>query len=261
MNKAVKIEFESYSLSIPKILDQLDFEEKLKGLDKILLKPNLLENSGPPCTTDVICVEAVVKYILERRSGMDIVVLEGSGGCSTGEAYDSLGYTEMEKKYDIKLMDVDESRIIKLKNEDALVYKEIYLPEVIFDRFFISMPVLKDHLITTVTLGLKNLVGLLHKKHYGSYWSYNRSDVHRVGVHDAVVDLNTYVDIDMNLIDGRLGQEGSHMAGGRHCSPSKNMIICGYDALEADKTGTEVLGHDWEDIRHLKILDEKRRTL
>lgn len=261
MNRAIKVEFENYPLSILKILDQLGFEKKLKGIKKILLKPNLLEDTGPPCTTDVRCVEAVVRYIVERRTGIDLLVLEGSGGCRTGQAYNYLGYTEMEKKYDIKLIDVDECKLIKLKNNDAYVYKEIYLPEVIFDRFFVTIPVLKDHLMTTVTLGLKNLVGLLHKKYYSNYWNYNRSDVHRVGVHEAIVDLNTYIAIDMNLIDGRLGQEGSHLAGGRECSPSKNMVICGYDALEVDKTGAEVLGHNWEDVTHLKIIDKKRKSL
>ena len=261
MDQIAKVEFESYPLSITKILDQLGFEKKLQGIKKILLKPNLLEDTGPPCTTDVRCVEAVVKYILERSSGIDLIVLEGSGGCSTSQAYDSLGYTEMEKKYNIKLIDVDECRLIKLKNTDALAYKEIYLPEMIFDRFFVTIPTLKDHLMTTVTLGLKNLIGLLHKKHYGNYWNYNRSDVHRVGVHKAIVDLNTYITIDMNLIDGRLGQEGSHLPGGKQCSPSKGRIICGYNSLEVDKTGAEMLGHNWEDVTHLMLMDKKRKSL
>ncbi len=261
MSSAIMAEFESYHQTVPKILNESGFDNKLGGIKKILLKPNLLENTGPPCTTDVRCVEAVVQYILERKSGVDIMVLEGSGGCSTRHAYNFLGFTGMEKKYGIKLVDVDECNLVKLKNKDAHVYKEIFLPEVIFDRFFVSMPTLKDHLMATVTLGLKNLVGLLHKKHYGNYWVYNRSDVHRVGLYEAIADLNTYINIDMSLIDGRLGQEGSHQAGGKECMPAKNVLICGYDALEVDKTGAHVLGHDWEDIAHLKLIDKKRRSL
>ena len=157
MNSAVKVEFEDYPHSVTKILDQLDFNNKLSGINKILLKPNLLEDTGPPCTTDARCVEAVVQYIVERKSGIDIIVLEGSGGCSTRQAYRTLGYDGIEKKYDIKLVDVDECRLVKLKNKDAYAYKEIYLPEVIFGRFFVSMPALKDHLMATITLGLKNL--------------------------------------------------------------------------------------------------------
>ena len=115
---------------------------------------------------------------------------------------------------------------------------------------------LKDHLITTVTLGLKNMIGLLHKKHYGNYWSYNRSDVHRVGVDEAIADLNDYIDIDLTIIDGRLGQEGSHLSGGRECLPAKSVVIGGYDVLEVDKTGAKILGHDWRDVRHLKMIDK-----
>jgi hypothetical protein len=37
------------------------------------------------------------------------------------------------------------------------------------------------------------------------------------------------------------------------------VLIGGYDALEVDKSGAEVLGHDWSDVRHLKIIDGIKR--
>jgi len=154
-------------------------------------------------------------------------------------------------------LDVDECRPVKLTNRNALVYKEIYLPEDIFNGFFISIPSLKCHSITTVTLGLKNLIGLLPKKYYGKYWSYNRSDVHRVGVDRAIVDLNTYIKINLTIIDGRIGQIGSHLPGGRQCQPAKNIIIGGYNSFEVDKIGSETLGYSWKDVRHLKLFEKE----
>ncbi|MBC7334299.1 MAG: DUF362 domain-containing protein, partial [Actinobacteria bacterium] len=101
--------------------------------------------------------------------------------------------------------------------------------------------------------------GLLPKKYYGGYLTYNRSDVHRVGVNKAIVDLNRYVRIDICIIDGRIGQMGSHLPGGKICNPPKNVIIAGYDCLEVDKVGAEVLGYDWHSIEHITLFERSQK--
>ena len=209
MDNVIVREFSDYSSTVFSILDELGFAEKLDDINRIIIKPNLLQDAPPPCTTDVGCVEAIIKFIRENSQNKQIMVLEGSGGCATGIAFKKLGYDKMAAEYGIKLQDVDKTEIIRLEDPKALVYKEIYLPAVLFGGYIISVPSLKDHSIAGVTLSLKNLVGLLPDRHYGGYWSYKRSDVHRVGIGRAVADLNKYVKIDMSVIDGRLGQQGS----------------------------------------------------
>lgn len=254
-NKVAVVDFTSYENSVADALDIINYGEKLKNINKVTIKPNLIENVTPPCTTDVGCVEALIKYILKGNSNTEISIIEGSGGCDTQESFESLGYNKLIKKYNIKILDVDRCKLIKLANDSALVYKEIYLPEAVIDSWFISVPCLKDHTITTVTLGLKNLIGLLPKKYYGGYWSYNRSDVHRVGINRAIADLNNYIKINLTIIDGRIGQYGSHLRGGRKFIPGKNLIIAGFNALEVDKKGAEILGHRWQDVEHLRLYD------
>ncbi len=248
--------FKNYRESVSELLEKLDLSKVLDEEKPIVIKPNLLDNAPHPCTTDPGCVDAIIKYLRKLNSSSKIIILEGSGGCSTKEAYRDLGYYKMAEENNIEIYDVDDCSLIRLTNDNAIVYKEIFLPEIIFNSFFISVPVLKDHLITTVTLGMKNLVGLLPEKHYGKYWSYKRSDVHRVGVNNAIVDLNQYVKTDLVVIDGRIGQFGSHMAGGRRCDPPKSIILGGYDVLEVDKKGSELLGHEWSNIKHLKLFSD-----
>ena len=256
MDTVIIKEIKEYNSTVNELMEELDFEDRLDNVSRIIIKPNLLQDSPPPCTTDVGCVEAIIKHIKDHNGHIPVVILEGSGGCDTSKAFKTLGYEELAKNYGVTLMDVDHSPLVKLENKNARVYKEIYLPEIIFDSYLISVPTLKDHLMTTVTLGLKNMIGLLHKNHYGNYWSYNRSDVHRVGVDEAIADLNDYIDIDLTIIDGRLGQEGSHLAGGRGCSPAKSVVIGGYDVLDVDKAGAGILGHDWKDVRHLNLINK-----
>jgi uncharacterized protein (DUF362 family) len=255
-DQVIRTDFIDYESSINELLDKLGLGSVLSGKEKIVIKPNLLDLAPHPCTTDPDCVNAIIKYIRRISANSRILIIEGSGGCSTKEAFRTLVYNDMAEKNDVEILDVDDCQTVKLVNKNALVYKEINLPEIIFDSFFISVPCLKDHLISTITIGMKNLVGLLPEEFYGKYWSYKRSDVHRVGVNNAIVDLNNYIKVNLTVVDGRIGQFGSHMIGGRHCSPAKNILFGGYDVLEVDKSGAQILGHDWTTIKHLKLFEE-----
>ncbi len=253
-----QVDYKGYQESVAKLLDLLGWDQKLETIEKIILKPNLLEDTPPPCTTHRDCLAAIMAYVLNRKKQIDVVILEGSGGCDTQKAYSKLGYTSMAKKYGARLMDVDRCPLSKFSDEGAMVYKQIYLPAILSEGYyFLSVPALKAHSITQATLSCKNLIGLLPKKYYGGYLSYNRSDVHRVGVDKAIYDLNRYVDINLSIIDGKIGQEGSHLRGGKHCNPPKNVMVGSYDALKADMEGCRVLGIDPQSVAHLKLIGAK----
>ncbi|MBU4293840.1 MAG: hypothetical protein KJ770_07305 [Actinobacteria bacterium] len=68
-NTAVS-EFCDYDSSISSVLDKLNFIDKLEQINKIIIKPNLLEIAPPPCTTDVKCIEAIIKYIFRYKSDL-----------------------------------------------------------------------------------------------------------------------------------------------------------------------------------------------
>ena len=38
--------------------------------------------------------------------------------------------------------------------------------------------------------------------------------------------------------------------------PAKSVVIGGYVVLEVDKAGAKILGHDWRDVKHLKMIDK-----
>ena len=45
-------------------------------------------------------------------------------------------------KYNIRLIDFNKEKAIRVKNRDALILKEFYIPEIVQDAFIISVPVL-----------------------------------------------------------------------------------------------------------------------
>lgn len=253
-------ELTNYKETVFSLLDKLGCGEVFAGQQKIILKPNLVGPFEPPITTDLKLIEALIEYI-QSYTYAKIVVAEGSGECETPKSFEKLGYDKLPRKYGIDLVDLDSLPIVKLANGAALLYKEIYLPEDILDGFLVSVPVLKDHTLTKVSLGIKNLIGILPASKYSGFWSYRKSEVHRHDCDKAIVDINLYRPIDLVVTDGAIGQTGGHLSSGVICDPPQNRLIASFDPLEADIEGAGLLGHDWKTIRHLQLYSEHNSVI
>lgn len=241
----------SYPAAVRAALEAAGFAERVRDAGRVIIKPNLLQNTPPPTTTDVRCVEALAVYIREGFPGKEIVIAEGSGGCPTAEAFAGLGYTGLAERYGLTLIDLDDSPVVSCRVADPLVWPEIRLPEPILDGFLVSAAVLKHHTITRVTLSLKNMIGILPAAHYSGYWSYRKSMVHKDDVEKAIRDINRARPIDFALIDAAVGQEGSHLEGGRPFDPPIGRIIAARNPVDADTAGCRLLGVDPKDVEHL----------
>lgn len=250
MYTVIKVEFKSYFQSIKKALDLISAKDVLEKQEKIIIKPNLVTDDLPPVTTDVNCVEAIVRYCLDC-SQAKIIIAEGSGGCDTIKAFNKLGYGELAKKYKLSLFDIDREGIFNLADPKAFIYKEIKLPKTLLDGYLISVPVLKDHSITCTTLSLKNMIGLLPEEYYSGFWSYKKSNVHKIDVDKAIIDVNRYRKPDLCVIDGRIGQKRCHLSG-PPCDPPKNVILASYDPIAIDIVGSSILGWDYQNIKYLR---------
>ena len=240
-----------YPDAITRALDEVNAVSALTGFSRIIVKPNMVNNSPPQVTTDVRCIMAVVEYLKERLN-TGIVVAEGSGEGSTLDNFKLNGYEQITKKFGIELMDLDALPARKYENPAAGEYREVYLPEYLEGAALVSVPPAKDHTITRVTLGLKNMVGCLSASHYSGYWSYKKSQIHAVNTDQAVADLMLYVKPHLTVIDALQGLAGGHLSG-RAPSPPINRIIASTDVLAADREAARLLGHDPDSIRHLAL--------
>ena len=252
------VDFTTYRQSVHDAMDQAGGAALIRDQERILVKPNLLNLSGPPTTTDWRCVHAVVAYCRQHASEEEVLVVEGSGGADTDECYRKHGYRQIAEDFDVPLVDLDKDETVELSDERAGLYKTIRLPRTILEGFLISVPVLKDHSMTLVTLSLKNLIGILPERYYSGYWSYKKSMVHKDDVEQAVADISLYRPIDFCVIDAAIGQCQSHITG-QPCDPPVGKIVAGRDPLEVDKVGADLLGHAWQDVEHLALVDEARQ--
>ncbi len=227
--------------------------KEIRPSKPVIIKPNLVNPSSPPTTTDVRVVEGIIRALKEHDIH-DITIAEGSGTGDTLDNFNQLGFTRL----DVKLVDLDRETTVTLPVKNHRMWNEITIPEIVLDKFIISVPVLKEHSMCGVTISLKNMVGILSAKKYAGYWTYKKSEIHRNNTDGCIADIIHVIKPDCAVVDATIGMKGHHLSG-TPCSPPLNLVYGASDPLEADKFGCELLGRNWENIKYLKFInaDEK----
>jgi uncharacterized protein (DUF362 family) len=246
-------DFISYRESLPPVLERADLAAELAGHRMVLIKPNLVEDLDPPITTHVDLVEALVDYILLHNPEIRIIVGEGTGALEydTFHCFNHLGYMKLQSRDRVELRDLNIEPCRRLSNKACGRWPEIYLPELLFDCFLISVPVLKAHSLCRVTLTMKNMMGCAPPAHYQQGGAWGKSSFH-LKLDEAVFDLNRYRTPDFTVIDAAVGMAKAHLWGPT-CSPPVGKLVASYDPVAVDAHGTRLLKKRWEDIGHIRM--------
>lgn len=211
--------------------------------DTVLIKPNFIreEPSFTGTTTNIEVVKAIVKLVKEAKAIP--IVGEASGNLYDTEAiYENIGLRE--ELGDVKILDLDRDEIVNVEIEGAKVLKEIGIAKTALEAdFIISVPLLKTHMTTNTTIGLKNMMGTLPQR---EKWK-----MHMSGLHQALVDLNRIVKPDLVVVDGVVGMEGLGPTIGRPVE--MNLVLAGRDAVAVDTVGSAVMGFALEEVEHLVL--------
>ena len=244
-------EFVSYRQSLPPVLEASGLADELAGHQTVVIKPNLVEALEPPITTHVDMVEALVDFILLHNSEIRVIVGEGTGALEydTFHCFDQLGYMKLQNKDRVQLLDLNIEPCRRLTNDDCKRWPELYLPELLFDCFLISVPVLKAHSLCRVTLTMKNMMGCAPPAHYQQGGAWGKSSFHS-RLDEAIFDLNRYRTPEFTVTDAAVGMAKAHLWGPT-CSPPVKKVFATYDPVAADAYGTSLLSRSWKDIGHI----------
>lgn len=203
----------------------------------VFIKPNLVRPNPrelPAITTDVRVILGLVR-LLRDAGAKTIQVGENPGyKLSAREAFALAGLDKSLPKYSAKPIYLDEEPAIRKRIPDANVMGEMDLPKPVLDAdVFINLPKMKTHMHTLVTLGIKNLHGLLY--------DYERLIFHRNDVGAKVVDILRAVRPHLTIVDGIMAMEGQAPLSGRTIS-GMNTLIAGTDPVAVDTIGCVVMG-------------------
>ena len=232
-----------------KALDLIDYESALSGWKQILIKVNFIttETWDTGATTDPIVVEAIIQKL--RHLPAKITVVESDATMTNADkAFEITGMKEMCQRYGVECLNlrhVKDKVKISIPNGEAL--KNITVPRLVTESAVISAAKLKTHMMTKVTLGMKNMFGLLPDKLKGRY--------HTKGINKVIVDINSVLKPAITVIDGFVGMEGRGPSGG---PPVKmDLIIAGKDVVATDATAARVMGFEPWEISHIRRAHER----
>lgn len=253
-HKVYAINFESWTESVPKLLEASNLADLLPDGKKILLKPNLVTNDPPPITTPVDFVRAVADFILTEKPDAEIIIAEGCGATEydTFTPFMELGYKDLAKEKGFELIDLNTAPLVKMSKPECKRWPEFFMPKLIMESFLISLPVLKAHSIADVTLTMKNMMGAAPPEHYNA-GSWQKSAFHSQ-MQEAIFDMNRYRTPDFTVLDATVGMRDAHLWGPT-CDPAPQLLAASADPVAIDAFGTGVLKREWKQIGHIKMAD------
>jgi uncharacterized protein (DUF362 family) len=232
-----------------KALDLVDYKDAFSGFGKVLVKVNFIceKTWDSGATTDPIVVEAIIKRVADL--GLEVFVVESDATMTNADkASVKTGMKEMCERNGVEFVNLrhlkDRVKLI-VPNGEAL--KRVTVPRLVVESAVVSAAKLKTHLATTVTLGLKNMFGLLPDKFKAKY--------HAMGISNVVVDVNAAVKPVLTVVDGFVGMEGSGPVDG---DPVRmDLIVAGRDVVAVDATCCRVMGFDPHKVKHVRRAFER----
>ena len=232
----------------------------LKGR-RVLLKPNAGRPAfpGEGITTHPEVVRATIDHLKEK--GVDDIGIGESFilGVNSQEAFRTTGLEEVSREEEVELIDLDREDPMELPIPGGRVVKKIKVATILkkFD-FIISIPVMKTHMHTRVTLSLKNMKGLL--------WQREKVRFHQLRSDEEITKGHRELDVAISemasvlfphfaIIDGTVGMEGMGPAYGKR--KDMGIIVAGNNGLSVDAVATRLMGMVPESIPHLRLSAEK----
>lgn len=247
-------EYRSYGSTIPALLKAIGAPEILARQSRILIKPNLVNASPPPVTLPVEACAALVRCC-RQWSRAEIVVAEGTGEkhLTTHEVFAIHGYDRLAREEGIELVDLNEATLVELHDKRNKVFPSFMMPRLVMESFVLSAAVLKAHSLATVTLSMKNMIGVAPPAYYQKGGHWKKSAFHQQ-MQTSVFELNRYRKPDLVFIDATVGLADYHL-GGPTCDPPPNKLVAGFDPVAVDAAGAELLGIPWRQVGHIKMAD------
>jgi len=235
---------------VRKAVEELgDMARFVKKGQKVLLKPNIGWDRLPEqaANTNPEAVAEVVKMCLEVGASR-VRVLDRT--CNQPQrCYTRSGIEKAAKEAGAEVRHIIESRFQTVQIPNGQIVKSWpFYKDVLESDVFINMPIAKDHSISRITLGFKNIMGVL---------GGDRGDLHNKFM-TKIVDVNMAIKPSLTIIDAyrillKNGPSGGNLA---DVAETKT-IIAGTDRVAADAYAATLFDVDAKDIEYLKIAADR----
>jgi len=227
--------------------------EEMGGMEKyvqpgqtVALKPNAswdvpperAANTNPELMTAIVedCFEAGARRVLVFDNTCDNWE-RSYANSGVAEAVEKAGgqmlHAHLERYY--KEVDIPGAkRLNKAKVYERLINSDV----------FINIPVMKHHASTTITIAMKNLMGVVWDRRF---W-------HRNDLHQCIADFCLYRKPDLNIVDAYLvmTQNGPRGTSAADLTRMQSLLVSS-DIVAVDAAGALMMDHQPDQISHLRI--------
>jgi len=227
-----------------KALDLIGAGDILDRYQRVLIKPNYVNDSGPSTgvTTDPRVVRGIVEYLLENGWSPDEFAVAEGGMASydTIETFQKAGLAKELKGYGVKLIDLNAEPHTDVKIEGGRSLKSVRVARSFVEYdCILSVPKLKVHCWSLSTLSMKNMMGGILPK-----------GIMHDDLAQKIVDLNRAFGPELTVVDGILGCQRHELA----CDPiESNVILAGEDFVAVDAIGSFLMGLCPDDVPYLAL--------
>lgn len=231
---------------------------------RVLIKPNLSVAlpARTGVTTNPRVVTALIRLVREAGAGEILVGESAVVGFDAGEIFDALKVRRLFENAGARVVNLDRDQPVEVEVPRGEVLKKVKIWRTAYEcDVLISVPKMKTHFQTGVTLSLKNMKGTVTDE--------SKRIIHRIGVpvkkreeyglDQGIVDLNTVISADLAVIDATVSLEG-FVPGPRLVGNPVRMdtIIAGFDSVAVDAVGCRVIGLDPREVRHIRLAYERK---
>jgi uncharacterized protein (DUF362 family) len=265
----VRIQNDKIDYAVEKAIDLIGgIKHVTKGKNSIMLKPNLVGES-PDFTTKPSVIKSLAN--LMKGAGKEVLIGEGSAAglnfnFMNGINYrtkkqeildpmqkyifEKLGYTELSKSMDIPLINLHSGEMVDVNIPGHLLFDKITLNKSLTDiDMLCSVPMMKTHVLATVTLGMKNLIGLYPGTVYYSVraWLHDRAaEKKSPGIAFEILDMLKANKLGLTVVDASTAMEGDGPTSGSLVK--MNLIIAGTNPLATDLVAANIMGFDQSEV-------------
>jgi uncharacterized protein (DUF362 family) len=228
---------------------------------QILIKPNFVQTNKQLAATHVDAVRGILEF-LRPHYKKEILIGESTATKEgTFAGYKNYGYEDLQKKYKVKLIDLNlggyEYRYTIGANNQPVKIR-ICSPFLDPNLYIISTAIMKTHGFASVTLSLKNM---LLGAPMNDYKTSDKNNMH-MGPHgepNDIIHFNMFhmaqhVFPDLAVIDGFTGMEGDGPS--RGTPVDSRIAVASVDPLAADVLSARLMGYDSKKILYLSSMTE-----
>jgi len=233
-----------------KVMESLGGMKKfVKSGQKVLVKPNIGWDVPPERAgnTNPQLVKHIVQTVLDAGAS-EVVVFDHT--CDQWDrCYRNSNIEQAAREGGAKVVPGNDESFfeeVSIPNGKSLKTAKVHR-ELLESDVFINVPILKHHSSTTVSLSMKNLMGVV----------WDRGFYHGNDLSQCISDFLTYRKPDLNIIDGYRMLKNN---GPRGVSVSDvvdlKAMIAGSDIVAVDAAATKMFGREPKDINHIRIANE-----